>query len=97
MQTAEPITSVTPAAGWYLDGVAFGELDYREARDACYVTPAGMLITPEWLLEIATRASARHDELYVHYPQARFIWSATSCASCPSTPSTWPPGWRRRG
>ncbi|HJV96921.1 MAG TPA: hypothetical protein VJ608_12825 [Albitalea sp.] len=69
MQTATTAPGgMQGAYAWHLAGINFVEMDYRLAREACYRTPTGVLITPAWLLETATRANERYRELSFLYP-----------------------------
>jgi hypothetical protein len=56
------------ATATYLAGLNFDEMDYRTARAACFLTPAGIAMTPDWLMDTAAHADQRYKALSVLYP-----------------------------
>lgn len=56
------------AVVWTLTERDFLESEYRAVREQCYRTAQGFKITPAWLLEMAEKAEARHNELSFRFP-----------------------------
>ena len=51
------------ATDCYLVGLNLEEKEYRQAHAACFMTPLGVEITPEWLLQTAAVADERYKAL----------------------------------